>query len=129
MLKSSKKRAAAFSKIENSAIHLLDSTRELFQLMDDDIHFRNFHVHDTFWRLGFCNGHDIYEPLDVLQIDLHNQPDKQDEFEAMLRAEARKMAEEYQRKAQRIIGCTMKLLDASGPDMRAEFVTEPARDM
>ena len=116
-LKSQKRRAAALSDVERDAPHLLSSIRNLLACLDEDIGARNFHTHDTFLRLGLWTEHDVYDPVDALN-DLHHEPLERAWLDDLLRAEAKKLAEEYRNKAQQIIEAVFNLLRDSERESR-----------
>ena len=116
-LKSQKQRAAALSVVERDAPHLLNSIKKLLPYLDNDVNTRNFHTHDTFLRLGLWTEYDVYDPVDALN-DLHHEPVERALLEKLLRAEAKKLAEEYRNKAQQIIEAAFSLLHDSKRELR-----------
>jgi hypothetical protein len=90
----------------------------LLEALDDDIKLRNFHTHDTFLQIGLWTENDIYDPADAL-LDLYGQPKARKRLETLLRKEAKRLAREYERKANRVIRLAMALVKSADPHVIA----------
>lgn len=111
------KRARALRKLEETAPHLLPSSRRIFRLLDEDILLRNRHTHKNFLALGFYTGADVYDPCDVLEIDLAGSPKEKAVFEEHLRRAIRRVVTEYSHRVNSINKETWGLLEASRADI------------
>jgi hypothetical protein len=80
---------------------------------DEATQVRNLHTHETFLSLGLLTDQGIYDPVDVLTIDVPTQARLRRQLEVDLRKEARRIGREYERKARRALDATMALLKAT----------------
>jgi hypothetical protein len=83
---------------------------ELLALLDDDIDLRNRNTHETFLSLGFWDGNDVYDPLDVL-VDLGREREAQQQFQRRLRREVNRKIREHEHKIGTIVAIAENLLE------------------
>lgn len=112
-LKKPTKRAAAVALLERTAPGLGRIMESLLEATDEAVQIRNLHTHDTFLRLGLLTDHGLYDPVDVLTIDVPEEPSLRRRLEADLRNEAQRMGREYEKKARRVVEATTALLLAT----------------
>jgi len=113
-LKSAEKRQPAIANVRSTLPKVAGPLARLLAALDDDIKLRNFHTHNTFLQIGLWTGSDIDDPADAL-LDLQGQPKARKRLEALLRKEAKRLAREYERKADRAIRSAMALVQAADP--------------
>ncbi len=82
----------------------------LLSALDDDIELRNQNTHDTFLSLGYSNGHDIFDPYDLLNIDLRPQSSEYEEFVEKLKEAVHQTVHCYEEKINQVIRLTEGLL-------------------
>ena len=121
-LKRPEERKSALSDVQRVAPHLTSALKHLLVVVDEDIKLRNLHTHEIFLSLGLLTNHGVYDPQDVLNFDLHDNPVERARFADFLRTESKKLAEEYRDKAQQAIKAAEDLLHASTNDSCREFV-------
>jgi hypothetical protein len=117
-LKSAEKRKSAIANVRKIVPKVASLLERLLEALDDDIKLRNFHTHDTFLQIGLWTENDIYDPADAL-LDLHGQPKARKRLETLLRKEAKRLAREYERKANRVIRSAMALVKSADPHVIA----------
>jgi hypothetical protein len=113
-LKSADKRQPAIANVRKTLPAVAGPLARLLAALDDDIKLRNFHTHDTFLQIGLWTGYDIYDPADVL-LDLQSQPKARNRLEALLRKGAKRLARDYERKADRVVRSAMALVNSADP--------------
>ena len=112
--KNPKKRANALKKIQGSHGAISSGVDLLMGELDDDIFNRNTHTHEQFLNLGLftCNG--PFDPEDVL-MELENRPDEYRAMTALLRREARKLADEYRTRIRSVRDAAFALAEIADP--------------
>ena|SRR5215813_11826529 len=117
-LKSAEKRKSAIANVRKIVPKVASPLERLLEALDDDIKLRNFHTHDTFSQIGLWTENGIYDPADAL-LDLHGQPKARKRLETLLRKEAKRLAREYEQKANRVIRSAMALVKSADPHVIA----------
>jgi hypothetical protein len=84
-----------------------DTYLELLLLIDDDIDLRNENTHNTLLSLRLYDGHDFYDPHDVLLDVLHQQTEVYERFKKRIRQEIRNTIQRYSDKINTITRLTM----------------------
>jgi hypothetical protein len=111
------RRESALSLVQRETPHLTLSLKRILRILNQDSLLRNLHTHETFLSLGLMTDGGPYDPVDVLNIDMQDSPERA-LFEDLLRTESKTLAEEYRDKAQQAIEAAFDLFD----DSRQEFV-------
>lgn len=83
-----------------------------------DVELRNLHTHETFLAVGLVHHGEVYDPEDAL-AEVEGRPAERQGLEEVLRREARRLAAEYEGKAERVIRMTQGLLRLCEPALRA----------
>ena len=110
-------REDALSIVQRETPHLVLSLRRILLILNQDSLLRNLHTHETFLSLGLMTDGAPYDPVDVLNNDMED-PAERAWFEDLLRAQSKKLAEEYRYRAKQAIEAAFDLFD----DSRQEFV-------
>jgi hypothetical protein len=116
-LKNPKTRKPAIANVRKILPKVASPLDRLLAALDDDIEFRNTHTHDTFLRIGlWTEKRFYYDSADAL-VELDGRPKASKHLEALLRKGAKRLAREYERKADRVIRLAMALVKI-GPSRR-----------
>jgi hypothetical protein len=88
------KRARALGKLSGTHAEIVERVDQLLRLLDEDMLLRNMHTHEQFLSLGFFAQNGPCDPEDIL-TELEDRPDAYRATASLLRAETRKLADEY----------------------------------
>jgi hypothetical protein len=119
-LKNSKTRTSTIGDICKAFPKVARPSERLLVALEDDIKLRNFHTHDIFLAIGLWTGNDIFDPADAL-VDLDSQPKSRKRLEVLLCKGAKRLARQYERKADRVIYLAMALVKAADPYVTAQL--------
>lgn len=109
-LKGRKTRKEEVTKVLPSNPDVAEQYLNLLSILDGDIELRNQNTHNTFLSLGYSNGHDIFDPHDLLNIDFRPQSSEYDEFVEKLKEAVHQTVHCYEEKINQVIRLTEGLL-------------------
>ncbi len=109
-LKGKKTREIEVKRVLPSNPDVLEQYLNLLSVLDSDIELRNQNTHATFLSLGYSTGYDIFDPHDVLNVDLQPQSAKYEEFVGNLKEAIEQTIYGYEGKINQILQITEGLL-------------------
>lgn len=109
-LKGRNTRKEEVTRLVPSNPEIAEQYLNLLSVLDDDIELRNQNTHDTFLSLGYSNGHDIFDPADLLNVDFRPQSSEYDEFVDKLKEAVHQTIHCYEEKINQTIHLTEELL-------------------
>lgn len=111
--KSGRTRSAATAQVASQFPEVGNSLSKFLDALVRDTHARNIHTHESYVTLQVMIAGDLYDPLDVYDIDLASKPEQRAEFGITMIEAARKLIDEYSVKAEAIGAAASQLLEST----------------
>jgi hypothetical protein len=111
-------RPEALSLLRGTAPSLVDPLERLLAAIHHDVDMRNTHTHNYYLSLGLSTGYDVFDPKDAL-LDVSRDRQEKARLENILRAEIKRLVEEYTDKMHGVADLVKEFLHQADPYVRS----------